>query len=119
MFIWYSQINKKRNQKKFVYFGQGIAFENDFGDDFARNIVIFGVNNTASIHNRKCKNNFLMLDEGLTDDINDSVGTADKKIALPLLNQMQTFLWVSITMVTWVIKPKTANVKSLSHSIIT
>ena len=91
LFIWYSQINKKRNQKKFVYFGQGIAFENDFGDDFARNIVIFGVNNTASVHNRKCKNNFLMLDEGLTDDINDSVGTADKKNSITFAKSNANF----------------------------
>ena len=45
-------------KSKFVYFGQEIAFDNGFGNDFARNVVIFGVNNTAPIHNDKCKKKF-------------------------------------------------------------
>ena len=86
------QSNQKETQlKKIVYFGQGIAFNNGFGDDFARNLVIFGVNNTASIHDRKCKNNFLILDAGPTDDINDSVGTADKKNSITFAKSNANF----------------------------
>ena len=40
-----------------------------FGNDFVRNVVIFADN---------CKNNFLVLCEGPTSDINDSFGFSEK-----------------------------------------
>ena len=54
---------------KFTYNGPGIAFDGEgsrsFGNDFARNVVIFDVDNSSSSHtdNHK-KNNFLVLAEG-------------------------------------------------------
>ena len=54
MFVWYSQISKKCIKCKFTYNGQGIAFDGEgfwsFDDDSARNIVIFGVDNSSSSH---------------------------------------------------------------------
>ena len=38
----------------------------NFGDDFARNVVICGVDNSSSSHADNCKNNFLVLGKGLT-----------------------------------------------------
>ena len=59
--------------KKHVYSGYGIAFDSagswSFGNGFARNVVIFGVDNSSSSHVNSC-NNFLMLDEGPTYGIN-------------------------------------------------
>ena len=37
-----------------------------FGNDFGRNIVIFGVGNSSSSHSDNRKNNFLVLGEGPT-----------------------------------------------------
>ena len=48
-----------------------------FGNGFARSVVILGVNNTLSSHTDN-KKNFLVLSEGLSEGINDTVGAAEK-----------------------------------------
>ena len=50
-----------------------------FDNDFVRNVVIFGVNDSSSSHADNRQNTFLVLGEGPTDDINSSVGTTEKK----------------------------------------
>ena len=50
-----------------------------FGNDFARTVVIFGVNKYLPFHTDNCENIFLVLGEGPTGDINGSVGTREKK----------------------------------------
>ena len=51
-----------------VYSHYGIAFDGagswNFVNDFAKNVVIFGVANSLSSHTDKCKNHFLVLGEG-------------------------------------------------------
>ena len=58
------------DKSKYVYNGYGIAFDGDgswsFGNDFARNSVFFGVNNSSSSHTDHLKNNFLVFSEGPT-----------------------------------------------------
>ena len=45
-----------------VYIGYWIAFDEaaswNFGNDFTRNVVIFGVNDASSSHTNNSKNNF-------------------------------------------------------------
>ena len=50
-----------------------------FNTDYARSIVIFGVDNSLSSHTDNLKNNFSVLSEGLTEGINGSVGATGKK----------------------------------------
>ena len=73
-------------KSKFTYNDQGIAFDGEgswsFDNDYARNIVIFGVDNSSSSHTDNWKNNFLALREGPTQGINDSTGAAGKKISI-------------------------------------
>ena len=61
-----------------AYTGYGISFCGagswGFGNDLARNVAIFGVDNISSSHAENRKNIFLILGEGLTDNINGSVG---------------------------------------------
>ena len=63
-----------------MYSGYKITFDElgswSFGNDFARNVITFGVNNSSSSHGDNHKNNFLVLCKVPTDDINDSIGTA-------------------------------------------
>ena len=51
-----------------MYSGYGIAFDGagswNFGNDNARNVVIFGVDNSSSSHVDDCKNIFLVLGKG-------------------------------------------------------
>ena len=52
------------------------------GNDFYRNVLIFGVDKGSYSQADNCKNNFLVLGEELTDDINGGIGTAGKKFSL-------------------------------------
>ena len=49
-----------------MYIGYGIVFDEagswSFGNDFARNVVFFGVDNSSSSHAENCKNKFLVLE---------------------------------------------------------
>ena len=45
-------------------------------------VVIFGVDNSSSSHADDCKNIFLVLSEGPTDDINGCIGAAKKKFSI-------------------------------------
>ena len=51
-----------------------------FGNDFAGNVVIFGVDNTSSSHTSYHKNG-LVLGEGLTDDTTGRCGFAEQKFS--------------------------------------
>ena len=73
-------------KSKFFYNGWEKEFDGkgsrSFGNDFARNVVIFGVDNSSSSHTDNRKNNFLVLVEGQADGINDTTGAAEKKFRI-------------------------------------
>ena len=73
-------------KSKFILKSWGIAFDWEglwsFGNDFARNVVFFGVDNSSLSHNNNRRHNFLVLHEGPTDGINDGTGAAEKKISI-------------------------------------
>ena len=52
---------KNSDKEKYVYSGCGITFASaaswSFDNDFARNVIIFDVNNSSSFHSDNCKNN--------------------------------------------------------------
>ena len=50
----------------------------NFNDDFARNVIIFGVDNSSSSHLDNIKNVFLILGEGDTFGINRSLAAPGK-----------------------------------------
>ena len=50
-----------------------------FENDVSRNIAIFGVDNSSKSQMDNQRNNFLLLCKEATDDINNSVGTTEKK----------------------------------------
>ena len=93
----FGTVKLERNaiKSKFTYNGRGIAFDGEgswsFGNDFARNVVVFGVDNSSSSHTDNRKHNFLVLGEGPTQGIDDSTGSAGKKIVLNLVKQIQNF----------------------------
>ena len=51
-----------------IWWGMG-----SFGNGFARNVVIFGVDDRSPFHTENRKNNFLILGEGPTQGINDNI----------------------------------------------
>ena len=86
LFIWYGQIRKKYNKKINLLNGQGIAFDGEgswsFSNNFARNVVIFGVDNCSPSNTDNQKLNFLVIGEGLTKGINRSTDSVEKKISI-------------------------------------
>ena len=76
--------NKVKNSDKenYVYSGYGITFDSagswSFDNDFARNVIIFVVDNSSSSHSDNRKNNFLTLGENPTYGINESFGSPEK-----------------------------------------
>ena len=60
-----TNILKNSDKEKYVYSGNGIIFVSasswSFDNEFARNVIIFGVDNSSSSHSDNDKNNFLIL----------------------------------------------------------
>ena len=90
-----TNIVKNSDKEKYVYSGYGITFDSAgswiFDNDFARNVIIFGVANSSSSHSDNRKNNFLILDEGLTYGINGSLGSTEKKFSINFTEAKTTF----------------------------
>ena len=56
-----TSIVKNSNKEKWVYCGYGIIFDGagswNFGNDFPRNVIIFGVDSSSLCYTDNCKNN--------------------------------------------------------------
>ena len=93
-----TNIAKSSDKESFVYSAYGIAFDGkrkwNFDNDYARNAIICGVDNSSSSHSDNLKNNFLVLGEKVTFGINGSFGAPEKGLILILEKQTQTFAWV-------------------------
>ena len=81
-----TNIVKNSDKEKYVYSGYGITFDSagswSFDNDTARDVIIFGVDNSSSSHADNRKNNFLMLGDGPTFGINGSFGSLEKKFSI-------------------------------------
>ena len=78
-----TRIGKNSDKYKWVYTGYGITFDGrgswSCSNDFAKNVVIFGVDNSSSSHADNCKNNVLVLGEGSTYNITGSFDIPEEK----------------------------------------
>ena len=77
-----TNILKNSDKIKYDYSGYKVAFNGagswSFDNNFPRNEVIFGADNNSSAHKGNLKNNFLVLREGPTDNINGSASAVEK-----------------------------------------
>ena len=93
---------KNSNKETYVYSGNRITFSSagswSFDNDFPRNVIIFGVDNSSSSHSDNHKNNCLILSEGPTYGINATFKSPEKSLVLILLKQTQNCVWVYIIM---------------------
>ena len=71
-----------------MHSGYGIAFNWkilwSFNDDFARNVIIFAIDDSSSSNTDNLKHDFLILGEEDTFGINGSFGAQEKKL-IPIL----------------------------------
>ena len=81
-----TNIVKNSDKENYIYRGYGITFDSggswSFDNDFTRNVIIFGVDNSSSSHVDNRKNNFFMLGEGSTFGINGSFESPEKKFRI-------------------------------------
>ena len=95
------------DENEFTCNGQEIEFDRkdiwNYENDFARNVLIFGVDNTSSSHTDNQKNSFLVLGEGQTKDMSDRLVQQKRKLALTSVKQRQNFVWDCIVTVLIVI----------------
>ena len=81
-----TSVVKNSNKEKWIYSGYGTTSDRtgswSFNNNFARNIIIFGVDNISSSHADNRKNNFLVLGDGPTFGINGSFGSLGKKFSI-------------------------------------
>ena len=86
MLVWCDYYSKNSDKGKYVCSGYGMVFNTrgswSFGNDFARKVLIFDVDNSSPSDTDYRKNNILVLGLGPTDDIHGSVGAAKKKIKI-------------------------------------
>ena len=84
-----TSIVKNSDKEKYVCSGYAIRFDIagswSFDKDFARNVIIFGADNSLSSHSNNRQNNFLLLGEGPTYGINGSLGSPEKKFKHKIL----------------------------------
>ena len=70
----------------YVCSGYGRTFdwkgEWSFVNYYARNVIVFCVDNSSPSHADNLKNNFLVLGEGNTFDINENLGAPEKKFSI-------------------------------------
>ena len=102
-----TSIAKNSEKEKYVYSDYGIIFDSvcawRFDNDTARNIVIFGVDNSSSSYVDNHKNIFLVLGEGPTFGIVRSFVQQRKSLIIILVKQTQKFARVCIRMLLVVI----------------
>ena len=74
------------DKEKYVYSSYGIRFDSvgcwSFVNDFVKNVVNFGFDNSLSSHADNRKNIFLVLGGGPTYGINGTFGSAEKKFSI-------------------------------------
>ena len=81
-----TNIVKNYDEEKYVDGGYEITFDStgswSFNNDTARNVIIFGVDNSSSSHSDNRKNNFLVLGEGPFFGSNGSFGSQGRKFSI-------------------------------------
>ena len=77
-----TSVVKTNDKENYIYSGYGITFGSagswSFEDNFARNVIIFGADNSSSPHSDNRKNNFLILGQGPTYGINENFGLLEE-----------------------------------------
>ena len=81
-----TSVTKNSDKEKYLYCGYGITFDSagswKIDNDSARNVKMFGVDDSLSSHSDIRKNNFLVLGEGSTFGINGSFSSQEKKFGI-------------------------------------
>ena len=90
-----SSVVKNSDKEKYMYSGYGITFDStgswSFSNDTARNVIIFGVDNSSSSQTENRKNKFLVLGEVQLLKLMEALADQKKSLVLILVNQTKNF----------------------------
>ena len=90
---------KNSDKEKYVYGKYRIAFDSEiswrFVYEFARNVVIFAVDNNSRSHSDNRKNNFFILVEVIICGINGRFGLPEKRFSINF-TKASTKFWLSL-----------------------
>ena len=79
-------IVKRSDKEKYVYSGYGITFDGKGScssrNEYTRNVLIFGVDNTSSFHTDNLRNHFITLGEGDTFGISGNIDPSETKFSI-------------------------------------
>ena len=93
-------IVKNSDKEKWVYSCNGITFDGEGSwssdNDFTRNVIIFGADNSSPSYAANHKNNFFMLCEGTFFGVNGSFSSPEKKVSINFSKANTKFAWVYI-----------------------
>ena len=91
-----TSVAKNSDKEKYLYSGCGITFDSagswSFANEIARNVTIFGFDNSYSSPAGNCKNNFLVLGEGPLLQLMKDLVHQRKYLVLILVKQTQCFV---------------------------
>ena len=81
---------------KYKYSGYGTGFDRcetfSIANGFGKNVTVFGVDMSSSVHVDNKKKDLLILGEAPTQELDDTTLTAGKSIQLILLNLGKNFV---------------------------
>ena len=80
------KLTKNADPNKYQYNGYGLGFDSRTifsipNFDWGKNVIIFGVDMSSSVHANNKKRNILVLGEGITQGLDDTTPTAINKIS--------------------------------------
>ena len=89
------KLTKNPDIDKYKYSGYGVGFDRkgkfSFGDGFGRNVIIFGVEMSSSVHVDNNKKDILILGEGITQGLDDTALTTEKKYSINFTKNNKKF----------------------------
>ena len=89
-------LTKNVDIDKYKYSGYGIAFDKkekfSVDDGFGRNVIIFGVDMSFSVHADNKKKYSLILGEGITQELDDATLIAEKMYSVNFTQNNKKFV---------------------------
>ena len=91
-----TRVAKNSFKEKYAYSGYGIPFDGkgewSFGNDSAKNLIVFRVGNSPSSHTDGLQNGFLTLGEDPTFGFDESFGASEKTFDINFSKKRQNFV---------------------------
>ena len=69
---------------------------NELNGEFGKNVIIFGMTNSLSVHTYNREKDFLVVGEGPTDGLSNTIITAEAKNSVNITKPEKTFVFTKL-----------------------